>query len=134
MSLWDDPEIQADEVSFIKLEKVGDSCEGIIAKIERQTFTDEDGDKKVVPKLTLRYADGTDHTLTAGQVQLRRKLVEARPDVGDYLKVTLTQIQPLGGGRKLKHIDVVHKPGNGSVPAPAPSAAASATASERPPF
>ncbi len=135
MSIWDDDEIKSDDVDYIKLEAVGDTCEGVISAIARQTFTDDDsGEKKVVPKLTLRAQDGTERTLTAGQIRLKKQLIELRPEVGDHLKVTLTQIEPRGGKKKLKHFDVAHKRGNGTLPAQRVTAPAAHHASDEPPF
>ena len=114
MSVWDDPEMRtaSDYASF---NEVGDSVSGIVTGVFAHRF--DDG--KVVPKIMLDTADG-EIALTAGQVRLKAELSEKRPEVGDTLTVTLTEIEKRAGGKTLKHFDdVVVKGGK-----PAPAAAA----------
>jgi len=54
----------------------------------------------------LDTADG-EVALTAGQVRLKAELSEKRPEVGDTLTVTLTEVEKRAGGKTLKHFDVV---------------------------
>lgn len=131
MSIWDDKDISSTG-DYVRFETVGDGVEGTIVNLERHTFTDDEtGEKRVSPKLTIACTDGTEKILTAGQVRLRLKLVELRPDVGDYLKVTMTELEKRGK-KTLKHFDVTHRPGNGTVPS-AP-AKASPVGADKPPF
>jgi hypothetical protein len=132
MSIWDDKDI-ASTGDYVKFEAVGDGVEGTITNLERHTFTDDEtGEKRVTPKLTIACTDGTEKILTAGQVRLRLKLVELRPEVGDYLKVTMTELQKIGK-KTLKHFDVVHKQGDDTTPATTATKASTA-GSDKPPF
>jgi len=114
MSVWDDPEMRtaSDYASF---NEVGDSVSGIVTGVFAHRFDD----RKVVPKIMLDTADG-EIALTAGQVRLKAELSEKRPEVGDTLTVTLTEIEKRAGGKTLKHFDVVVV--KGGMPAPAAAA------------
>ena len=134
-SIWDDREISSTG-DYVKFEAIGDGVEGTIVALERHTFTDDEtGEKRVTPKLTIRCTDGEERILTAGQVRLRMKLVELRPGVGDYLKVTMTDLEKRGK-KTLKHFDVVHKTGDAVPATPATRArkTAAAPATDKPPF
>lgn len=122
MSIWDDPDVKVND-DYIKFEAVGDTAAGTIVSIRKHTF--EDG--KVVPQVIIRDdADGEERTITAGQVRLKAELAEKRPEPGDHLRVTLSQIEKRQGGKTLKHFDVEVVRG-GTAPAPAqPSAAPAA--------
>jgi hypothetical protein len=114
MSVWDDPEmrIASDYVSF---NEIGDTVTGVVTGVYAHRF--DDG--KVVPKIMLAVGDG-EVALTAGQVRLKAELSEKRPEVGDTLTVTLTEIEKRAGGKTLKHFDVAVVKGG----KPAPAAAA----------
>lgn len=128
MSVWDDPEIRSGG-DFIKLENVGDTVSGTVSGIRAHRF--DDG--KVAPQVLLVTDDGEEKTLTAGQVRLKAVLAEQRPESGDHIKVTLTEIEKRAGGKTLKHFDVEVTRGNGVAPAsPAPAAAAPAAAPAQP--
>jgi hypothetical protein len=121
MSVWDDPEmrIASDYVSF---NEIGDTVTGVVTGVFAHRF--DDG--KVVPKIMLAVGDG-EVALTAGQVRLKAELSEKRPEVGDTLTVTLTEIEKRAGGKTLKHFDVVvAKSGT-----PAPAAAAPSLTAEQ---
>jgi hypothetical protein len=134
MSIWDDPEIKS-AGNFVKFENVGDAVSGTITAITRATFADTG---TVAPQLILHCDDGEERTLTAGQTRLKIALVEARPEVGDHLKVTLTQIEKRGGGKTLKHFDVQHTRGDAAKVAdlakPAKATKAAAVGGDKPPF
>lgn len=115
MSIWDDAEIRTGG-EFVKFDNIGDTVTGTITAIRKHQF--DDG--KVVPQLFLDV-DGEERTLTAGQVRLKAALAEQRPDVGDTLTVTLSNVEKRTGGKTLKHFDVSIARG-GSTPA-APAAA-----------
>jgi len=104
-NIWDDPAI-ASNSDYIKFENQGDTVTGVIVDIGIQTW--QDGSKS--PKLILRTATG-DRVLTASQVQLKTRLTELRPNVGDTIKVTLTGVQKLNGGKTMKQFDVAVKQG-----------------------
>lgn len=111
MSVWDDPEMRIAS-DYAKFEAIGDTVSGTVTGVYAHRF--DDG--KVVPKIMLDTADG-EIALTAGQVRLKAALSEKRPEVGDNLTVTLTEIEKRAGGKTLKHFDVdVVKSGT---PAPA---------------
>jgi predicted metal-dependent phosphoesterase TrpH len=111
MSVWDDPELKSNG-AFVSFDAVGDKVAGTITAIRRHKF--DDGN--VVPQILLTTDDGEDKTLTAGQIRLKAALVEKRPEAGDHLTVTLTQIEKRGGGKTLKHFDVKVKKGTGDTP------------------
>lgn len=115
MSVWDDPEmrIASDYVSF---NEVGDSVTGVVTGVYAHRF--DDG--KVVPKIMLDTADG-EVALTAGQVRLKAALSEQRPEVGDNLTVTMTEIEKRAGGKTLKHFDVTVVKSGTPAPAAAPT-------------
>jgi hypothetical protein len=117
MSIWDDPEIKAGG-EFVKFEKVGDSIAGVITAIRTHRF--DDGG--LVPQILITTDDGEERTLTAGQVLLKRALAEQRPEAGDHLTVTLSEIERRSGGKTLKHFGVAVRRG------------VAAAASDTPPF
>ena len=108
-SIWDDPGI-AQNSDYIKFENSGDTVTGVIVDIGIQTWAD--GSKS--PKLVLRTKDG-DRVLTASQVQLKNKMAELRPETGDTIKVTLTGVDKLQGGKTMKKFDVAVKKGKPEV-------------------
>lgn len=111
MSIWDEPELQPDG-EYISFAKVGDVAAGTVKSITVQRW--DDG--SVAPKIQLLCDDGEEKTLTAGQVKLKAALQEQRPEVGDHITVTLTSIEPRGGGKTLKHFDVVVARATGAAP------------------
>ena len=117
MSVWDDPEFRQGE--FVKFENVGDTVAGTIQAIRKQVW--DNG--KVDPQLLLLDDNGEERSLTAGQVRLKAELADKRPEVGDHIKVTLTSIEPRGGGKTLKHFEVIVTPGTGQAAPPAPTPA-----------
>jgi len=93
-------------------------------------------DGKVSPKLILRMDDGTEKTVTAGQVRLKAILAETRPQVGQTIRITMTEIEKRSGGKTLKHfsVEVGALPAAGTAPAAnlsADQAAALATLGEQ---
>lgn len=116
-SIWDDPSIKSND-NFVTFTAVDDTVAGTILKIGRQTFTNN-GVDSVAPQLLLRCDDGEERTLTAGQIRLKMALVEERPEVGDHVRITLTQVEKRGGGKTLKHFDVVVKRATGAAAKPA---------------
>lgn len=120
MSVWDDPEIRSGG-DFVKLENIGDTISGTVQAVRVHRF--DDG--KVAPQVLLVTDDGEERTLTAGQVRLKAALAEERPETGDHVTVTLTDIEKRAGGKTLKHFDVTVTRGQASTtPAPAPAVAA----------
>jgi len=117
MSIWDDPELQTDELTYFKFERIGDTAAGTIKEIKRHTF--DDG--KSAAQLALVGADGSEFIVTAGQTRLRAAMKELRPEPGDWISIRLTHIEKRPGGRTLKHFDVqATRNGVPLAPAPAP--------------
>jgi hypothetical protein len=120
-SVWDDPDLKTGG-EFISFENIGDTASGVINAIRTHRF--DDG--KVVPQILLTTDDGEERTLTAGQVRLKAELAEKRPEAGDHLKVTLSDIEKRSGGKTLKHftVEVNHggAPAVATTPASAPAA------------
>lgn len=108
MSIWDDPDLRAGG-DFVAFETVGDSIAGTIDAVRTHRF--DDG--KVVPQILMTTDAGEEKTLTAGQIRLKIALAEQRPEAGDHLTVTLTDIEKRSGGKTLKHFDVNVKRGGG---------------------
>lgn len=100
-SIWDDPDMKVND-DYIKFEAIGDTVSGTVTTIRPHRF--DDG--KVVPQVLLTTDDGEEKTMTAGQVQLKAKLAEQRPEAGDHIKVTLSDIEKRAGGKTLKHFTV----------------------------
>ena len=119
-SVWDDPSMQVSG-DYIKFEKVGDTVAGTIIEVSAKRW--EDG--SISPQLLLDTADGS-KTVTAGQVRLKVALAEQRPERGDHITITLSDIERRSGGKTLKHFDVKVTRA-GSTPAPAAPAAAGST-------
>lgn len=114
MSIWDDPTIRTIG-DFVKFETVGDAVTGDIIALGVHEFPDG----KRVAKITLRDDDGEERVLTAGQVQLAAKLVELRPEVGDRIRITFTEVEKRQGGKTLKHFKVDLNRGGAKTPPPA---------------
>ena len=98
---WADPDLAVggDYFSFVN---VGDSITGKVLAIQKQVW--DDG--KISPKLILQLADGSEKTVTAGQVRLKAMLADARPQVGQTVRITMTEIEKRSGGKTLKHFSV----------------------------
>ena len=101
MSVWDDPEMRVSS-DYAAFSDIGDTVSGTVTGVFAHRF--DDG--KVVPKIMLDTTEG-EVALTAGQVRLKAELSEKRPEVGDHLTVTLTEVEKRAGGKTLKHFDVV---------------------------
>lgn len=98
--IWDDPELKVTD-EYVKFENVGDGVSGKVLSISIHRW--DDG--STCPQLLLEV-DGEEVMLTAGQTRLKRALAEQRPQVGDTLTATLTEIEKRAGGKTLKHFDV----------------------------
>jgi hypothetical protein len=117
MSIWDDPELKINS-DYIKFENPGDTASGTIVAIRAHKF--DDGN--VVPQIILNTADG-EKTVTAGQMQLKAMLADKRPNVGDTITITFTEVEKRSGGKTLKKFDVQV----GAATAPAAAATAGDT-------
>ena len=125
MSIWDDPELRSGG-DYITFANVGDTVSGRVVAVLAHRW--DDG--SVCPKLVLD-CDGEEKTLTAGQVRLKAALAEQRPEAGDGITITLTDIEKRAGGKTLKHFDVKVARGGGVVPAPAAAPAAGGYTAEQ---
>ena len=109
MSIWDNPELKSGG-DYFKFSEPGDSITGTVISIGVQQW--EDGSKS--PKITLTTENGEEKIVTAGQVRLKLALVEQRPEIGDKIKITFTDVEKRAGGKTLKNFEVLVKKGNGS--------------------
>lgn len=128
-SVWDDPDLRVGG-EFVKFENVGDTVSGTVNAVRAHRF--DDG--SVAPQVLLTTDDGEERTVTAGQVRLKAELAAQRPEPGDHITITHTDVEKRSGGKTLKHFQVVvtrgGKPAGAATPAPA--AAAPATAAAQP--
>ncbi len=116
-SVWDTPNLAPAEHRFAKLTERGDNFSGVILFIGTHTFpaTKETPDPQPKPQITFKNdADGQEWVWTAGQTAAIRKLMELRPEVGDWFKATLVSLQAVASGGKFKEIDIEVKKGGGS--------------------
>jgi hypothetical protein len=120
MSIWDDPELHVSD-DYVKFETPGDTITGTITALRIHRFDD-----KPVPQIVIRTPEGHERTVTGGQARLKALLTEKRPDVGDTITITMTNVEKRAGGKTLKHFEVVVS--NGAAPATTPTATTTATA------
>lgn len=105
MSIWDSPEFNGSK-KYVNFDIPGDSVSGTVTGLGIQNWSDG----TFAPRIELSTESG-EQTITAGQIRLKIALTEKRPEVGDYLSITLTHIEDRGNGKSLKHFDViVNKP------------------------
>lgn len=112
-SVWDDPSMQVGG-DYVKFEKIGDSITGTIIEVTAKRW--DDG--SISPQLLLDTAEGT-KTVTAGQVRLKAALAEQRPEKGDRISITLSDVERRSGGKTLKHFDVTVTRAGAAAAAPA---------------
>jgi hypothetical protein len=100
MSIWDSPEFNGSK-RYVNFNVPGDSVSGKVTALGIQNWSDG----TVAPKIELATESG-EQIITAGQIRLKIALTEKRPEVGDFLSVTLTHIEDRENGKSLKHFDV----------------------------
>lgn len=100
-SVWDDPDLRVGG-EFVKFESVGDTIAGTINAIRAHRF--DDG--SVAPQILLTTDDGEERTVTAGQIRLKAELATQRPEPGDHVVITHTEVEKRSGGKTLKHFSV----------------------------
>lgn len=117
---WNQPE--GDYPDRWKPENPGDRLVGRLIRARVATMPDG----KRLPSLTLLTANG-EIELLAAQVDLQRKLAEARPRVGQTLDIHYIDLERLQGGKTLKRFAVLVDGvvGQAGQAAAAPSAATS---------
>lgn len=126
-SIWDDPDLRVGG-EFVKFDNVGDTVSGTINAVRAHRF--DDG--SVAPQILLVTDDGEERTVTAGQVRLKAALAEQRPEAGDHITITFTEVEKRAGGKTLKHFDVKVTRGGGQAAAPAPTPAPAQATQEQP--
>jgi len=104
---------------FAKWDSVGDEITGDV--IGKGVGVDFNGG--ACPQIVVRRDDESEVTVTAGQAQLKAKLLEAKPQVGDRIKIAFTGTEKADKGDK-KLFEVNVKKGGAKSPAVAESAAA----------
>lgn len=93
---------------FVKFETIGDEVVGTIVAIRKHTF---DKDKGEVPLLDIEPKAGGDAvTLSIDKVDLRFKMADLEPQVGDLIAVKFTGTEKTPNGTK-KVFAVKHKAG-----------------------
>lgn len=124
-SVWDDPDLRVGG-EFVKFETVGDTVSGTVNAVRAHRF--DDG--SVAPQVLLTTDDGEERTVTAGQVRLKAELAAQRPEPGDHVVITHTDVEKRSGGKTLKHFSVQvtrgGRPAAATTAAPTPVAAAPA--------
>lgn len=106
MSIWDEPEMQ-NNTEYVKFENVGDTVTGVVIGVGVKRW--DDG--TMCPQLILD-CEGTERIVTAGQVRLKAALAEKRPEAGDTITITFSQVEKRSGGKTLKHFDVAVSKGD----------------------
>lgn len=93
---------------YIKFENVGDAVAGKVVSVGAHRWDDGSVSPQIILQTGERDENGepVEKTVTAGQIRLKMALVEARPEVGDYLTIEFTHIEKRQGGKTLKHFDV----------------------------
>jgi len=122
MSIWDDPTMKVND-DYVKFENPGDTITGRIIAASIHHW--DDGSAS--PKLLLDV-DGEEKSVTAGQVRLKAALAEKRPEPGDVITITFTDVEKRPGGKTLKHFDVTIVRGGAAAAAPSPASAPVAAA------
>lgn len=87
---------------FFKFENPGDAITGTITALQVKTWPDGSSS----PQLVLDTEDAEGVVVTAGQAQLKAKLFEQKPAVGDQVYIKFTETEKRSGGKTLKHFDV----------------------------
>jgi hypothetical protein len=116
MSIWDTPGMNTSG-EYVTFTNIGDTISGTIANLRIHKW--DDGNTS--PQITLTTGDG-EKTVTAGPIRLKLALAEHRPEIGDHITITLTDIEKRAQGRTLKHFTVhvirAGQPAPPPVPAP----------------
>ena len=105
--IWDDL-AGSSGGNFARWTEPGDSVRGVITEVGIGSDTND----KPAPQLVVDT--GVESiTVTASQAQLRAKVIEARPAVGDTIAIVYTGQENREGGRTLKCFDVAVKKADG---------------------
>ena len=107
---WDD--IPRGGGAYFKFESPGDSVKGTVTRIGKGTTFSGDP----CPEFDLETDDGI-VTVSAGQAQLKRLILEALPSIGDTVVIVYTHNEKTAQGGEMKCFDVACKAGDGAAPA-----------------
>lgn len=99
---WDNPQVKPESGEFFKFANVGDTITGYVTALQVKTWPDGSAS----PQLVLDTPDADGVVVTCGQTQLKAKLHEQRPAVGDQVYIKFTEEEKRQGGKTLKHFDV----------------------------
>lgn len=108
--------------AYFKFESPGDSVKGTVSRIGKGS----DFDGNPCPEFDLDLEDGSTVTISAGQAQLKRKVMELLPGVGDTVVIVYTQDERTPKGGSMKCFDVAVKAGDGAAPDSTPEPALTA--------
>lgn len=108
--------------NFAKWENAGDTIVGDV--IGRGIGQDLNGND--VPQIIVREDGGNEITVTCSQAQLKAKMLEARPQVGDRVKIEFTKTEKREAGKTLKHFEVTVRTGEAKAPVTEDAVAAAA--------
>lgn len=105
---WDQHKQTGDWITF---DNVGDTVIGDVIAIR----TGKDFSGNPCPELVLKMDDGSEKTLTAGQVRLKSELAEQAPQVGDRIRIVYSGVGDAKPGKApAKLFDVAVKTGAGN--------------------
>ena len=114
----------------IKFENKGDSAVGTVTNVR---VTDFGGKGERTPELWLQLDDGTEASLVASQVMLRRALASHRPKIGDRIAIVYKDdaTSTRAGMSPAKLFDVKVVPGGNTPQTPATASTAPVSAPPR---
>lgn len=99
--IWDDPDVQVAAGEYVKW----DTPKSIVGTIVALTKgSDVNGNPAVV--ISIEQADGETCAVTAAQYQLKKKVAELRPGVGDRIAITYEGDEKIDGGKTVKNFTV----------------------------
>jgi len=99
---------------------IGASIAGTITNVRPFTY-----EGKTSPDIWIETDDG-ERSVICSQFNLRNKLIELRPIVGDRIAIKYTGDEKMGQGKTAKKFDIAVKRADGSTVDPAPEKATSA--------
>lgn len=106
--------------TYFKFRDKGDSIKGTVTAIRKGT----DFDGNPAPEMDVQCPDGETFTVTCDKAQLKRQILDLRPNVGDTVAIVYTDDERTAQGGSMKCFDVAVKPGDGPLADPTPAAAA----------
>lgn len=113
---WDDPDLKLGG-DYFAFNTLNDEIVGVIAKV---TLKDDTMRSKKVVDLTFTLDDGTEKTVTAGQYDLARQVLDLRPAVGARMSIKWARTEPSGKASPKKLFDIKYRAPGAATPAAAP--------------